>query len=616
MMAGTVRFDCFEVDLDSAQLHKRGVRIRLRDQSFKVLAALLEHAGHVVTRDELRRRLWQDEFFVDFENNLNTAVAHLRQALGDSADHPRFIETVPKRGYRFIGSGLARPPAAADAAPQRARLIVLPFINLTGDPAQEYFSDAITEEVITELAAQAPDLGVIARTSAMRYKRTRKDVAQIGRELNVAYVVEGGVCLEGDRVGITAQLIRASDQTHLFSRRYDTGVQSAFETRSSIAGAIAAAIAGRANDGEAVAARLDDRQSSRRRPTEDDVAYKEYIQGRALFETGEPEAMARARRHFENAIARDPSFALAHDALAELYTGLGYMGYVRPKDAFSIGISHALAAVETDDTLAEAHAVLAEYHKQLNFNWPAAERQMARALGLNASSPIVRVRRAVAVLMPHNRMDEAIGEIERALETDPLSWYAQTWLGIMLLLRRDADAAIRQAGRLLEIEPRSPFAFFIIGCGYRQKYVVALNGGDPGPEFGEEAVRALRKAVELAPGSAFFLGWFGHALGVCGREAEARAVLEQLRQSERYTLPTAPGFVHLGLREFDAAFGYFDSAIEERDQIMMPILSYAHFDPIRADPRFAELLRRMKLDAESPEVSGAGTGTAGNVHGS
>lgn len=232
-MSDLLCFDCFEVDLSGGQVRKRGARIGLRDQPFKVLAALLEHPGQVVTREDLRRRLWPDDVVVDFDNGLNIAIARLRTALGDSAERPRFIETLPKRGYRFIGAVSPRrmPPQAGTAG--RPRLVVLPFLNLSGDPVEDFVSDAATDEIITELAALAPDhLGVIARTTAMRYKRARKDVAQCRRELNVDYVVDGGVHRTGDRLSITVQLVRAVDQTHLFARSYEAGVAEVFELRA------------------------------------------------------------------------------------------------------------------------------------------------------------------------------------------------------------------------------------------------------------------------------------------------------------------------------------------------------------------------------------------------
>jgi tetratricopeptide (TPR) repeat protein len=239
--------------------------------------------------------------------------------------------------------------------------------------------------------------------------------------------------------------------------------------------------------------------------------------------------------------------------------------------------------------------VLAGYYKQLDYNWPAAEREMARPLELNPALPFVRLRHAIVILMPHNRMDEAVAELERALELDPLASLTRTWLGIMLLLAREYDRAIDEARALLELEPSSCWPPFISGIAYRQKYSEACARGERRPEWAQEAVARHLRAVELAPGLDHILGWLGLALGVCGRQAEARAVLERLRRSECYVLPTSIAHIHFGLGEIDAAFEWFDRAVEERDQMMMPILSYAHYDPIRKDSRFTALLRKMKL---------------------
>jgi TolB-like protein len=603
-MSRVVRFAGYEADLGSGELRKRGIRIGLRDQSFQVLAALLEHPGQVVTREHLQRLLWQGKVFVDFDNNLNAVVAHLREVLCDSAEHPRFIETLPKRGYRFIADVSALPPVTVEPKKSRARLVVLPFVNLSGDPAQEYFSDAMTDEIITALASLAPEkLAVIARTTAMHYKGSHKDVGRIGRELSVDYVIEGGLRRTEDQVAINVQLIQTGDQTHLFARKYEAKLRDIFHMQRSVAQDIATHL-----EDPGVAEEVHGRLTwahSRRQPTENLAAYNEYIQGRYLLERLTPEAMTRAKQHFEDAIGRDPEFALAHIALADLYSWLGYLGYMRPRDAYSIGVSYALRAAEIDDTLAEAHAVLAEYHKQLDYNWPAAEREMARALELSPASPFVRLRHAVMILMPQNRMDEAVAEIECALESDPLAGATRFWLGIMLLLAQEYDRAIYEARGLLELEPTSPWPHFITGVAYRQKYYEEYVGGtvrrtveaSARPDFAEEAIAGHLRAIELSPGSDVLLGWLGLALGVCGRKTEARAVLEQLQRSERYILPTSFAHVHLGLGEFDAAFKWFDRAVEERDQIMMPILSYAHFDPLRADPRFAALLRKMNLEA-------------------
>lgn len=591
-MAHRVRFGCFDVDMDSGQLYKRGARIHLRDQSFQVLASLLEHPGEVVTREELQRRLWPDGVFVDFDGNLNTAIARLRDALSDSAERPHFIETLPKRGYRFLAKISDSAPPREPALKEKARLVVLPFVNLSGDPGQEYLCDAITDEIITQLAALAPEyLRVIARTTSMRYKNTHKDVARIGSELNVDYVLEGGLSHAGERVGLSVQLIHVRDQMHVFARKYEGELHKIFAMQNSIAESVASRIPAISDKIRTAAPGL----RATRQPTRDMAAYNAYVRGRYLSERGTSESVAQALQLFEEAIRRDPEFALAHMALAHQYSWLGYGGFIRPKDAFAAGITYALRAVEIDDSLAEAHAALAEYYKQLNCDWPAAEREMAKALELNHDSPLVRFCNAVAILMPRGRLDEAVAEIEHALESDPLAGFTRTWLGILHLLARNYDRAIDEARCLRELEPTSCWPHFVIGIAYRQKYADEMVAGRVRPDFAEQAISEHLKAHELAPGIDFFLGWLGLALGVCGRKGEARRVLAQLQRSHRYVLPTSVAHVYLGLGEINATFEWFDRAVEERDQMMMPILNYAHFDPLREDPRFASLLHKLKL---------------------
>ncbi len=599
-MPRVFRFGGFEVDVSSGEVRKGGVRIPLREQSFQVLAALLEHHGHVVTREQLRHRLWPDGVFVDFDNNLNSAVARLRQALRDPADGVRFIETVPKRGYRLNAEVSQAVDEDERPGGKPPRLVVLPFANLSGDVGEEVFSDAMTEELITELAAlTAGHLGVIARTTAMHYKGTQKDVASIARELSVDYLVEGGVRRQSGRVAVTVQLIRASDETHLFARHYEAGQESVFELRTTIADAVGGHLEIPAL-GEAVRSRLPHARV-KRKPTRDPAAYNEYIQGRYLLRQAvAPDALVRAKAHFESAIARDPDFAQAHDGLAQFYSTLGYFGVIRPLDAFSVGIRHARRAVEIDDALAESHATLAEYHKQLDFDWWSAEREFGKALDVDPASPIVRHRHAVAVLMPHGRVDEAVAELRVALETNPLDRATHTWLACMFLLARDYESAVDESRRLLEIQPDSCWAHFFRGVAYRQVHFEEATGQRPRPPSMEsldlpgEAVRAHLQALELSPGT-YFLGWLGLAYGACGRPDEARAVLERLRHAEGYVLPSGLAHTHLGLGEIDAAFEWFDRAVDERDQQMMPILSYAHYDGIRGDPRFGALLRKMNL---------------------
>ena len=562
-----IRFGSFEADLAAGHLRKHGIKLKLVDQSFAVLAVLLEHAGEVVAREDLRKRLWPEHVFVDFDNNLNTAMARLREALSDSADHPRFIETLPKRGYRFIAS-LAQP------VPARPRLLVLPFANLSGDPAQEYFSDAMTEEVIGALAGLAPDhLAVIARTTAMHYKSGQKAIATIGRELAVDYVVEGSVRRSDDRMVVNVQLIQVSDQTHLWTNRYDVEMCALFSMESAAAEAISVQIG------------VTPRRVAKK-PTQDLAAYNLYIQGRYHLCKATPDGMAKAKQYFEQAIARAPELALAYDSLAEVYWYWGFLGFVPPREACAAGIFYALRAIEIDNTLAETHALLGMYRKELDYAWPEVRREMGLALQLNPASPLVRTRHAVSGLLPHGRIEEAIAELEHAAESDPLSPFIRIWLGMMLWLGRHYDEAIEQARMLLELEPFSYLSHYAAGLYYREKRMF------------EEAISAHRRAVELSGGSPLMLGWLGLALAQSGNTAEARAVLDRLHGIARkaYVPPTSFAWIHLGLGETDDAFLWMDRAVDGRDHMMAPLKTYPFLDSLRADPRYLALLRKMSLE--------------------
>jgi TolB-like protein/tetratricopeptide (TPR) repeat protein len=581
-MPATVRFNGFDVDLSSGELRKNGVRIHLREQSFRALAQLLERPRQVVTREELRRRLWPGEVFVDFENNLNSAVARLREALGDSAEHPRFIETLPKRGYRFIGE-LTR--AAPDAGPARpVRLAVLPYLNLGGAPARDYLSDAWTDDLITELAAFAPDrLGVIARTTAMRYRGAQKDIGQIGRELDVDYVVEGGIRCEQERVTITTQLIGVSDQTHLLARRDEADLRTMFDVR----GVVAEAVAGRIG-----IARREPAGARATRTTEDVSAYHSYLRARTLVIRETPEAFATAKQCLEEAIARDARFALAYDALAELYWYLGFFGLVPPRDISATGMFYAMRALDIDETLAETHALFGLYRKELDFNWADVEREMVRAREIDAASPLVRLRYAIGWLLPECRLAEAASEIELALETDPLSSFLRSWFGVMLWLNREYDRAVEQARLIVTFDPAAFTGHWLLGLFLREQR-----------QF-DAAIAAHYAAVELSGGSPLVLGWLGLALGQAGRTADARAVAERLQAMARagYVPPTSFAWTWLGLGQMDQAFAWMDRAVDGRDHMIMPIQSYPFLDPVRRDPQYVGLLRKLNY-----KVAGTGT---------
>jgi tetratricopeptide (TPR) repeat protein len=259
---------------------------------------------------------------------------------------------------------------------------------------------------------------------------------------------------------------------------------------------------------------------------------------------------------------------------------------MRPREAFSAGILYALRALEIDGTRAETHALLGQFHKTVDYNWPEVHREMALALRLDPNSPLVRMRYAVSELMPHGRVDEAVTELERALEFDPLSSFTRFWLGIMLLFCRRYHRAIEEAHKILDKQPDYFLAYFVLAAGYRYQ------------NLNDKAITAQRRCARLTGDAAVMLGWLGLTLAASGQQVEARDVLQRLyRMAEQgYVPPTSFAWVHLGLREVDAAFDWLQRAVEECDQLMMPIKSYSFLDPIRDDPRFAILLRKMNLE--------------------
>ncbi len=573
-----VRFGDFEVDLQEGCLFKQGLKVRLPRQLLLVLSTLLEHAGEVVTREELQKRLWPRDVFVDFEFNLNTLIARLREVLGDSAEYPRYIETLPKRGYRFLATVSEHSPSPT-ARPRRTRLIVLPFSNLGGDPTEDYLSEAMTDEIITALCQVAPDrLAVIARTTAMHYKESNKDVAHIGRELGVDYAVEGGVRRSHDEVAMNVQLIEAADQTHIFAGKYEGKIHDLFGLQTRIAEDIVTHIPSGPG--------LREGGPFRKKPSEDVLACQLLLQGRSYMYKLTPDGTAKAKRCFEEAIARDPRFALAFDALGEVYWWMAFYGALPAKQASFIGLGNVLRALEIDPTLGETYALLGQFRQKIDYSWPEVRREMTLALDLAPSSPLVRMRYAVSDLLPHGQLEEAIAQLEVGLEFDPLSWELRGWLSVFLWLARDYGRAL-QEGRLAEaLNPDNYMSKFFIANAYR----------DSG-RF-EEGIVYQRRAVELSGGAPQMLGWLGLSLARGGNTAEAHTLLQRLEAiaAKAYVPPTAFAWINVGLGEFDEALVWIERAIDDRDPMIIPIKTYSCLDPLRSDPRFQALVRKMNLE--------------------
>jgi len=624
-------FGPFEVDLSSGELRREGLKVKLQDQPLRLLVLLLESAGEVVTREELRSKLWPADTFVDFDHSLNTAVRKLREALGDSADAPRYVETLAKRGYRFAVPVREREPAAptalsADAeapapAPHAAprgrpfasrvvaiagvlvaaalvtywmgarpgprtqpgrklTLAILPFDNLSGEADQEYLSDGLTEEMTTQLARLAPDrLRVTARSSTWKYKRADRDIPRIRQELGADYVLEGSLRRAGERVRVTAQLVQVADQTHIWAQTYDREMRDVLVLESEVARSVARAIAMTlAPEAEARLARA--------RPVRPE-SYQDYLRGRYFFNRKTEAALRQALGYFQRAVAADPGYAPAYTGLADCYWSLGassVVGGLPPRQAMPEAKAAALKALEIDDTLAEAHASLAFVHLLYDWDFVASEKEFKRALELDPDYTAAHHWYSHC-LLPLGRMEESLAESRRALELEPLSLVVNTHLGWHYFYARQYDKAIEQYRRTLELDPAFP---------QTQRYAAwaLLQKGRH-----EEAIADLRAASGALGPDPEVEAELGHTLAVAGRRAEARAVLEGLRQlsSSRYVSPYSVALVHAGLGDRDQALAWLDKAYDERSDYMPYLGLEPMLDPLRSDPRFSALVRRVGL---------------------
>jgi len=454
-------------------------------------------------------------------------------------------------------------------------IAVLPFKNMSEDKEDEYFSDGLSEEVINALT-KISGLRVTARTSSFVFRGKEQDIREIGARLAVDNILEGSVRRAGNRIRVTAQLINVSDASHLWSERYDREMTDVFAIQDEISQVIA----------DKLRVGLGQERRALRRPTENLDAYNLYLQGRYHLSKFTPEGFAVARQCLEQAVARDPGFALAYDALAEFYWYLGLFGFVPPKDAFSTGIWAALRAVEIDDTLADTHALVGMYRKELDYNWPEVHRENKRALELSPSSPTVRLRMAISELMPLGRLKEAVEALKVVIEADPLSLFDRWWMSVMYYLARDTDRALEQARFMIDLDP----AYYV---GHWMRGMICLAKGTL-----EESVAGFREAAARSGNVPLMLGWLGLGLAKAGETEEARALLDKLSEISKaaYVPPTCFGWIHLGLGNVDEAFTWIDRAIEGRDPIIVPIKSYPFLDPLRADPRFRALLRKMNLE--------------------
>jgi TolB-like protein/DNA-binding winged helix-turn-helix (wHTH) protein/Flp pilus assembly protein TadD len=614
-------FGPFLLDPVEKVLLRDGHLIHLPPKALETLLALVEKKGRLVEKAELLNRVWPSTFVE--EATLAQNIFTLRKALGEGANGDEYIETVPKRGYRFVAPiRQAKPAAGVSNAEivsarrtggqrriwalliaaailfcagvwlgwQRFRfheisstpktmLAVVPLENLSGDPSQDYFCDGLTEELITKFGSLRPErLGVIARTTTMQYKNTRKNAAAIGSELGVDYIVEGSVIRENERVRINAQLIRVRDQTHVWAHSYERDLGGVLTLQNDVATAIASAIE--------VKLETPAQPGGPTHGTRNSAAYEAYLQGRYFWNRRTEEGYQKALQYFADAIREDPTYAQAYAGLADTYALLGSLANsVLPRsEAMPNARRAALRAIDLDDTLAEAHTSLAFVKMQYDREWDAAEKEYQRAIELNPGYATAHHWYAY-LLMSEGRAAEAMKQIQLARESDPLSVVINSDVGEMYYYAHQFDRAIEQYRKILEMDSHFLPAYWQIAAAYvcSKRY--------------NEAMAALRQAQALGGKRPETTAWMGYVYGVSGRRSEAEKNLKELEElsTHRSDLTQSIALLYAGLGQTERMFGGIEKACEERTGSVILIKVDPLLDAFHDDPRYIRAVRCVGL---------------------
>ncbi len=570
---GTVlRFGEFELDAANAELRRDGASVRLPPQPFRVLVLLATRAGQLVTRDEIQQCLWGSETAIDVELGINYCLNQLRRALGDETRAPRFLETVPRRGYRFIASVEAvRPPPNGGAAPSPS-IAVLPFANLSAEAESVYFSDGLADEVITALT-RVDGLRVTARTSSFAFRGVEQDVREIGGRLGVSTLLEGSVQRAAGRVRISAQLVNVADGFHLWSEHYDRDLTDVFAIQDEISRSIARALALRLTPSQV------------ERPTPSLEAYNAWLKARHYHHREDPAGNAKARECLREAIALDSRFPHPYLTLADLALGSTNLGMTRPLDAAAEGRTAIRKALELDPSLGEAHALSGAFRALMDYDWEGAAGDFARALELAPASERVHRLYAGFYLVPTLRLVEAEEEMERALASDVLCPTAHVELVQVLMWARQFERAEAKGRVALDLWPGNLLVqWFHAGALFFQGHY-------------EETLKVWRRVMETVGGTPGTTAGVGMALAMLGREEEARSLLERLEEKAgtAYVPALSRAKIYTCLREKDATLYWLDVAIDEHEPEIFELPSKAIWDHLRDDPRFTALLRKMRL---------------------
>jgi len=570
---GNVRFGAFELDEDAGELRREGIKVRLQEQPLQILQILLEQPGKVITREELRKRIWPSDTFVDFDHGINNAIKRLREALADTAETPRYIETLPRRGYRFI-AGTDVPVQAAAGRIQS--LAVLPLENLARDPEQEYFADGLTEALITSLA-KISALSVVSRTTAMHYKGAHRPLPEIARELQVDGIVEGTVVRSGERVRISVQLIEARTDRHLWAESYDRDLRDVLTLQTEVARAVAKEIQVKLTPRE-------QEQLARTRPVDPD-AYEAYLKGRYYWNKRTAEGFRRGAEYFERAIEKDPSYAAAYAGLSDCACSAGFWGLASPSEGCGRAKVAARKSLEIDET-AEGHTSLAIAILHYDFDLLGAEREFLRALELNPRHAMAYQWYAHCLSYPGG-LDNGLEKVTTAVKLDPLSININTTYAGVLWFKRQWERAIEHCRKILELDQNFATMRWMLANLYQASGSL------------EEAIGERLRDVELSGGAPLFVAGLGDSYAAAGKRDEALRIIEELHQlsKHRYVMAYWMALISAGLKEKDTAFRWLETAREERS----PMLTFVKMDPrvdnLRSDPRFDDLMRRMKLSA-------------------
>ena len=570
----TFLFGPFQLDPKSGELRRDGELIKIQPQPAKVLLLLAEHAGEVLTREEIEERIWGKETIVD-EGNLRFCIRQVRAALGDDPENPRFIQTLPKCGYRFIAN--AQKQETQRPITEKTMLAVLPFVNLSPDPEQEYFSDGMTEEMITHLGRLNPQqLGVIARASAMRYKHTEKGIDQIGRELKVDHILEGSVRRAGGRVRITAQLVKVSDQTQQWTESYDRESTDVFAIQSDVAQHVARSLA---------LELLPEQKAALTQTTPfNSEVHEAYLKGRFFWNKFTEGSFSKGIGFFEEAVRKDPRYALAYTGLADSYNLLVLFGVLSPGEAYRKAEEASRKALEIDETLAEAHTSLGLVKTYYEWDWAGAgaEFQRARELNPNYVGTPLWYSMYLTVI---GKFSEAHEEIRRALKLSPFSNIVNTAAGWIQLMTKHFDEAVEQFQTAVELDANFLLSRYFLGVTYMQKGMF------------QPALDEFPKAFEIPDRNPVVVAGMVCANASSGRKEKARKLLEELKSwaESTYISPYLLAHGCTGIGEKDEAFVWLEKAYEERSSWMAFLKCDPLLDPLRPDPRFKDLLRRMNF---------------------